>query len=367
MPLLGTVPQLPTPSGRAEIRARAEKVELRPQAEFSAAAAPQEASANTNATWWSAEFHALGSTCEIFFHWARDPAEAPRIARKCLFWLAEFEADYSRFTPDSITTRINQAAGNSEWISLDETGETLLNICHHAWDLSKGSFDATSLPLSRLWHWKNQPTTLPTEAAISTAKSKVAWQRVERRPRQVRLPEAGMELDLGGVGKEFAVDALIYLLQSQGVEHGLVDLGRDIRVLGTPPEGGSGWTVGLEAPEIKEADADCHGAVLLRGGVAVATSGDYRRCFVHNNTRYGHIIDCQTGRPVAHQTSAVTVVATSCVAAGAAATAAMVKGGAAALDLVEHLPNMEALLWENGKKRLTRGFKLQPLPPNWAA
>lgn len=340
----------PTPTGRADILRRAAAVSLVLE--------------NAEDHWWSAQFFALGSPCELFFQ-CDEPAAARDFTNTALRWLAEFEASYSRFTPDSLISRVNARAGSGEWTAVDTTFQALADVCQHAHNLSGGAFDATSLPLSRLWNWKTQPEQLPSTEEIERALSLVGWDKVERETGKIRLPLAGMALDFGGVGKEFAVDALVFVLENQGIQHGMVDLGRDIRVLGKPPEGGDGWTVGLEAPELTDGDAECHGRVLLRSGVAIATSGDYRRSFVHEGVRYGHIINCKTGWPVAHGTTSASVVAKTCVTAGCTATAAMAMGGQRAMEMINRLPHVEGMLWDAGHKRLSRQFRLLELPERW--
>jgi thiamine biosynthesis lipoprotein len=170
-----------------------------------------------------------------------------------------------------------------------------------------------------------------------------------------------MELDLGGVGKEFAVDCVAGLLAGAGITRAMVDLGGDIAVLGEPPEGGS-WYVGLEDP----ADARrsfC--GIRLKGGSAVATSGDYRRRFECGGKTYGHIIDSRTGYPVAHGTRACSVIAARCTTAGLLSTTAMVLGGREAVDLIDRTPGAEGCVWHAGRVYESRGFRRSILPLGW--
>jgi thiamine biosynthesis lipoprotein len=182
-----------------------------------------------------------------------------------------------------------------------------------------------------------------------------------RAPNRIFLPEPDMMLDFGGVGKEFAVDCLKQLAVGAGIEHVMVDLGGDIAVQGEPPEGG-GWYIGLEDPANTD-KAYC--GIRLRSGGAVATSGDYRRCFQFEGRTYGHILDCRTGWPVCNGTRSVTVIAPRCTSAGVLSTSAMIIGGQDAIAMLERTPGVQGCLWRNQQLHETRGFRRNVLPDGW--
>ncbi|MCE9520312.1 MAG: FAD:protein FMN transferase [Verrucomicrobia bacterium] len=310
--------------------------------------------------YWEVGFRALGSECELFYA-APDRNTAEAFCVSALDWLAGFETRFSRFLPDSVVSQINANAG-VRWTEIDQQGELMLDICDDCHVTTRGAFDATSLPLSLLWDWKRKHDALPTEAEIAAAKHLVGWSRVKREPGRIMLRDKGMMLDFGGVGKEFAVDCLIHLADFHDIKHIMVDLGGDIAVLGEPPEGG-GWYVGLEDPAAP--DENCYCGIRLRSGGAVATSGDYRRCFNHDGLTYGHILDCRTGRPVANGTRAASVIAPSCVLAGLLSTSAMVVGGMEAIRAWQLTPGVEGCLWSRGHLLETRGFRRTVLPDGW--
>lgn len=308
---------------------------------------------------WEVTFRALGSPCELFFA-ANDEVQARRYVQAAFTWLASFEARFSRFRPDSIVSRINAAAGR-DWVDIDDETNLLLDLCDNAHFVTRGAFDATALPLSQLWDWKQARQTLPTPEEIAQARSLVGWQRIQRAPGRIFLPCPGMMLDFGGIGKEFAVDCLLRLGDASGIPHLMVDLGGDIAVRGEPPEGG-GWYVGLEDPSDNER---CYCGIRLKDGAAIATSGDYRRCFQLDGLTFGHIIDARTGWPVANGTRAVSVIAPRCTAAGLLSTSAMVLGGQDAIIMLERNPGVEGCLWHKGRVMETRGFRRSILPAGW--
>lgn len=311
---------------------------------------------------WEIGFRALGSECELFYSAADEPA-ARAFSTAALDWIAGFEARYSRFLPDSLISKINANAG-VEWTDIDQQGDLMLDICDHCHMTTQGAFDATSLPLSILWDWKRQHDALPSDAEIQQARNLVGWSRVKREKGRVLLPEKGMMLDFGGVGKEFAVDCLIQLAKVWSIQNIMVDLGGDVAVLGEPPEGG-GWYIGLEDPIAP--DDRCYCGIRLRSGGAIATSGDYRRCFSFEGRTYGHILDCRTGWPVCNGTRSASVIAPLCVLAGLLSTSAMVIGGSDAIRLWQLTPGVEGCLWSHGRLHETRGFRRTVLPDGWDA
>ncbi len=174
----------------------------------------------------------------------------------------------------------------------------------------------------------------------------IGWQQVHWHAHHIRLPRAGMELDFGGFGKEYAADRAAEVLRAAGVQHGFVNLGGDIRVVG-PRADGQPWRFGIQHP--RQGEGHTIASVEMSTG-ALATSGDYERFFEHEGRRYCHILDPRTGWPVgcghpascvpprqaggraascgqaAASWASISVTAPACTAAGALSTIAMLKG-----------------------------------------
>ena len=161
----------------------------------------------------------------------------------------------------------------------------------------------------------------------------------------------GMAIDLGGIGKEYAVDRVFEQLVEAGVQDLMVNFGNDVRVGGRPPVG-SVWRVGLEHPSDP---GTCWGGVGVRNR-AVATSGDYLRFFEHAGKRYGHIIDHRSGAPVDHGEGAISVVAPTCTQAGVFATSCFILGPHEGLSFLERQPQIEGVFHSNGKREETSRF-----------
>lgn len=294
-------------------------------------------------------FAAMSTACRVNFR-SSDPSLARDFQNEVLLWVSAFEARYSRFIEDSLISRINAAAGH-QWVEIDPETEALFRLCGEMIFLTRGVFDPTALPLIRLWNWKASPPVVPDAAQIAAARDLVGWQRVQRRPGGVFLPRAGMCLDLGGIGKEYAVDRVMALAQERGLEHVLVDFGNDVRVRGEPPEKGA-WHIGLEDPKHP---GHCWTGVAVRNH-AVATSGDYVRNFTRDGRRYGHIIDPRNGLPVYNDCLAVHVVAPSCTVAGILSTSAFILGARDGLNLISLCPGAEGCIVTENTRYPTRGF-----------
>ncbi|HEY8995864.1 MAG TPA: FAD:protein FMN transferase [Lacunisphaera sp.] len=295
-------------------------------------------------------FRALGTQCEVQYQ-SRLASAAASFEQAVRTWVEKFEARYSRFRPDSIISRINAAAGSS-WTPIDREMEDMLDVCASVQALTQGIIDVTAGPLLLLWDYHQARPMVPTPAQVATVRGLVGWGLVQRRPGAVLLPKAGMRLDFGGWGKEWAVDAVAKLAEQHDIPHALIDFGHDIRCVGTPPDRPA-WHVGLEDPR---RPGSCSGSVALRAGRGIASSGDYLRGFTAGGRRYGHIVDPRTGRPVAHGCRQVTVIADTCFQAGLLSTTAFVLGAEAGLAFIHQFPGAEALIVSENGRAETRGF-----------
>ena len=298
----------------------------------------------------SVRWTALGTEC--FIQFAGDDAAAGRnFARAAQSWVATFESKYSRFRPDSLISRINAAAGR-DWVGIDEETERILDLSGSIYTMTNGLLDITALPLMRLWDYKAPVPRIPSTAEINSARALVGWPKVQRERGRVRLPQPGMALDLGGWGKEYAVDMVAGIAREHGLTSALVDFGHDLRAVGTAP-GKPGWHIGLEDP-VQPGEA-CWGSLAVNNR-GVASSGDYRRGFTINGVRYGHIIDPRSGRPVATGARQVTVIAPTCVQAGVLATTAFILPPAAGIGFIQESMGAEGCILTTGARHQTRGF-----------
>ncbi|MBV8667000.1 MAG: FAD:protein FMN transferase [Burkholderiaceae bacterium] len=263
------------------------------------------------------EFGAMASRCEVRLA-ASDEAAARGLALAAIAEVRRIEAKYSRYRADSIVSRINAAAGN-EWIACDEETAALFGYADALFDASGGLFDITSGVLRRAWDFRQAQ--VPEAIILEPLLKLMGWNRMEREREggalYVRLPQAGMEIDFGGFGKEYAADRAGAILFELGVRHGYVNLGGDMRVIGPQPDG-QPWSIAIQDPRRPNAVI---AAIPVHSG-ALATSGDYERYFDLEGRRYCHILDPRNGMPVQYWRS-VSVLAPLAIAAGSHATIAM--------------------------------------------
>ena len=257
----------------------------------------------------------MGSDHELKL-WSDDRARADRVARVAIADVLRIEAKFSRYRDDSVTSAINRAAGR-EPVAIDGETAALLRYADGCHQLSGGRFDLTSGVLRRAWDFRRRPPLIPTDDELAAARELIGWDEVEWDDAMVRLPRRGMELDFGGIGKEYAADRAATICADHGIAHGLVNLGGDVRIIGAQPDGAA-WRVGIRHPRRDDAVI----ATVAAYAGAIATSGDYERYFEIGGRRYCHVLDARTGYPVSHWQSA-TVIAPLAILAGTLATIAM--------------------------------------------
>jgi thiamine biosynthesis lipoprotein len=261
-------------------------------------------------------FKAMGSPCEIQM-FAGSDAQASRTSDLVIADVERLEALYSRYRDTSFLSKINRVAATGGSIAVDNETAQLLNYAATCHAQSEGRFDITSGILRRAWRFdRDQP---PDAALVESLLDRVGWHRLDWSPPVLSFPLAGMEIDFGGIVKEYAVDRAATICRNAGVPNAVINLGGDLRVVG-PRADGSPWKVGIRHPRKKDGIVE---SVLMREG-ALASSGDYERCIVFDGVRYGHILNPTTGWPV-KEMAAVSVLSDLCVVAGSASTIAMLR------------------------------------------
>ena len=268
----------------------------------------------------------MGCPCELQL-FAADEAEARRAAALAVAEVARLDAKYTTYREDSFLAEINRAAASGGCIDVDAETARLLDYADACHRESGGLFDVTAGVLRAAWRCGDGA--LPDAAELEALRAKVGWHRVAWRAPRLAFPLAGMQLDFGGVVKEYAADRVVALCRAEGVHGGLVNLGGDLAIVGPRPDG-EPWKVGIRDPRSRDALA----ALVELDSGALASSGDYERCVMIDGVRYGHILDPRTGWPVRHLAS-VSAVADFCIVAGSASTIAMLKQEAGPAWLAE--------------------------------
>lgn len=276
---------------------------------------------------WAGRFQAMASPCEVLLESASLPGEEAEALVKVAAQEAwRIEQKFSRYRTNNIIAQIHAKAG--EPVTVDDETADLLDYADRCFQLSGGKFDISSGPLRKVWQFRGQAFS-PDLAQLDTVLASVGWHKCRWQRPRLTLPQ-GAEIDLGGIGKEYAVDRTVRLLQEAAARiNVLVNFGGDIACSG-PRTGGKPWSIGLETT----AGAAGNTVIpLYQGGIA--TSGDTHRFLLYQGERLSHILDPQTGWPVRDAPHTVTVMAPSCTLAGMLATFAMLQGADAELFLTQ--------------------------------
>jgi thiamine biosynthesis lipoprotein len=285
---------------------------------------------------YTTRFPLMGGAAEVKFADRGGRTRADGIARRVEAEARRIEAKFSRFSPHSALSRINAQAGRGP-VAVDEETRALVQAALDLARLTGGRFDPTVGVLARVWDFREGR--VPTPEELQALLPLVDARAVTLGEGAIALAREGMELDLGGVGKEYAVDRVAELLLEEEVDSGLVNFAGDVRTLGRRGDGRP-WSIGVQDPRDPQ---QCRFAIRARGRAGIATSGDYERFFERDGLRYHHLLDATTGQP-ARSLIAVTVIAPNTSTAGRLATAAFLLGPEEGLTLLERLPGVEGVL-----------------------
>lgn len=280
---------------------------------------------------WVISYRAMAGPCEVHVE-CDTTSEVSALASLAHSETSRIEAKFSRYREDSVVQAVNRSHGRR--VIVDSETAQLLDYAAHAFQLSNGRFDITSGVLRRAWKFDGSEFD-PDSTLIESLRALVGWEKVVFDGHAITLRH-GMEIDLGGLGKEYAADRVAQLLYEHSGKRLMVNFGGDIRAVGSRPNDDP-WHIGIENPAPGDEPI---GEVTLRDG-GVATSGDARRFCIVNGVRLGHILDPRTGWPVKDAPQSVTVLAGFCLEAGFLTTLAMLNGSdaesfLAAQDVIYH-------------------------------
>ncbi len=282
--------------------------------------------------YYQGAFLAMGSPCEVLCG-----TDDEFLANDLLDHIAgeawRIEDKFSRYLPDNTVDKINRS--NGEVVEVDEETANLLDFAASLHEMSDGRFDITSGALRKVWTFDGSDK-IPDDSRVRSILETIGWDKVSWRRPTLAL-QAGLQIDFGGIGKEYAVDKAASLVNEKTGAPMLLNFGGDIVATG-PPDNTNGWQVGVEALDTSTRKAD---RVIRLSQGALATSGDARRFLLKDGVRYGHILDPTTGWPVTDAPRSITVAADTCTQAGMLATLAMLQGA----DAEEFLRTQDIQFW----------------------
>lgn len=288
--------------------------------------ADREIKAAPGGDYWVGRFSAMASPCELLIE-LTDRHEAQHLLDIAADEAQRIEQKFSRYRSNNIVHRINHAMG--EIVDVDEETARLLDYATLLFQLSDGLFDITAGVLRQIWRFE-KGASLPEPTAVKRCLQHIGWGKVHWQSPSITLP-AGMEIDLGGIGKEYAVDRTALLLAAETDASLVINYGGDL-FINKPRNDNSPWQIAVDDPSAT--GVNNMGSLAINAG-AIATSGDARRHLLHQGKRYGHILNPKTGYPVENSPRSITVHAPNCMQAGMLATIAMLHGEGAESFLKE--------------------------------
>jgi len=270
---------------------------------------------NKEENYWHGHFSAMASPCEVLME-----VDDEILARKILDAVSDealrIEYKFSRYRKDNEIYVINNAAGKT--IKVDEEMARLIDFSDELYRLSEGMFDITSGVLRKVWKFDGGDK-IPESVAVDAVLKNVGWHKVKWINQQLTL-QPDMEIDLGGVGKEYAVDRSVQIVKEFTDESVLVNFGGDLATTGERRDHGH-WSVGRLITGKENAVT----LFQMRRG-AIATSGDAHRFLLKKGVRYSHVLNPKTGWSVPNAPHTVSVAAPTCIEAGMLSTMAMLQG-----------------------------------------
>jgi thiamine biosynthesis lipoprotein len=309
---------------------------------------------------WLEDTEAIMGTRVYVQLWADDSAQGNAAIAAVMTEMRRIDELMSHYKPESQLSLINQRAA-TEPVQVDPELFDLIKLSTHFSEITAGAFDMTYASVGYLY---NYPLHVhPTEDQIKDALPAVNWRNLifDAAHHTIRFGHAGMRIDLGGIAKGYAVDRGIAILKARGIEHALVTAGGDSRLLGD--RRGRAWLVSIAHPD----DPHDPNKVVTRiplADAAISTSGDYERYFDEDGIRYHHIIDPHTGHSATKVRSATIIGPTATQTDGLSKTA-FVLGPEKALEIIERLPDFDAVfVTPDGRLLYSKGLRPpKPRPP----
>ncbi|MDU0353489.1 FAD:protein FMN transferase [Paraglaciecola aquimarina] len=263
----------------------------------------------------------MASPCELLID-SQDRQLAEQLTAIAFNECQRIEQKYSRYRRHNLIDKINNS--NGQKIAIDDETYRLLDFANTCYAISEGLFDITSGVLRKVWKFDGSDN-IPTQQQVQKILPHIGWSKIVYDKNNIAVPD-GMQLDFGGIGKEYAVDSVAKLC----VKHApsvsvVVNFGGDIQVT-CARQNNQAWLIGIESFESQQNAQKGPQKVLSIQQGGLATSGDAKRFLLKDGIRYGHILNPKTGYPIEGSARSITVASKHCIQAGLLATLALLQG-----------------------------------------
>ena len=240
---------------------------------------------------------------------------------------------------------LNENAGIKP-IKLSEDSIEIIKRGLHYSELSKGSYDISIGPLVKLWSIGLPGARVPSKDEINSTLKNIDYSKIKVNKNEVFLEEEGMLLDLGSIAKGYAADEVVELLEDEGIEKAVIDLGGNIYVMGEKAENKK-WKIGIQNPFADRGSAI--GSILLEDK-SIVTTGVYERYIEEGDVKYHHVLDPKTGYPYETEIAGVTIIADESIDADSLSTLVFTKGIDEGINFIESIENVDAIFVTNERE-----------------
>lgn len=310
-------------------------------------------SCSQKGTFHKNEGFVFGTTYHFTYKYKND------VEPKMLEQLKKINASLSTYDPNSIISRINK---NDTLVKTDSYFIECFNRAQEISEITNGAFDITVAPVVNAWGFGFNESTNTDSAKIDSLMQFVGYNKIKLVGEKILKQNAGTMLDASAIAKGFGVDIAAHFLDNLQVQNYMVEIGGEVRVKGTNPDGNL-WRIGIDKP-IDDPTAhkrELETVVILKNK-SLATSGNYRQFYIKDGIRYSHTINPKTGYPARNSLLSASVMANNCLTADAFATAFMVMGVEKSIKLAESLNYLEVFFIytdsaQNYKTYNSKGFK----------
>lgn len=307
-------------------------------------------------------FEESGSVFHTIYHIKYEGSEI--LTEKIDAEFQKFNLSLNPFNPNSIISKVNR----NEAVEADDWFIEVFNKAKEVSDHSEGIFDITCAPLVNLWGFGFCKMDSVTPQMIDSIKQFVGYQKVRLDGRKVVKDDSRILLNCSAIAKGYASDIIARLLEREGIENYMVEIGGEVTMKGVN-QNGKCWRIGINKPEDDSTGIknDIEEVVQLCKKGGVATSGNYRNYYVKDGKKYAHTIDPRTGYPSEQSILSATIVAEDCITADAYATAFMAMGLEKAREAAKNIPGIEYYVIysdENGKHQIEYSTGMLQYLPN---
>lgn len=307
-------------------------------------------------------FEESGSVFHTIYHIKYEGSEI--LTEKIDAEFQKFNLSLNPFNPNSIISKVNR----NEAVEADDWFIEVFNKAKEVSDHSEGIFDITCAPLVNLWGFGFSKMDSVTPQMIDSIKQFVGYQKVRLDGRKVVKDDSRILLNCSAIAKGYASDIIARLLEREGIENYMVEIGGEVTMKGVN-QNGKCWRIGINKPEDDSTGVknDIEEVIQLCKKGGVATSGNYRNYYIKDGKKYAHTIDPRTGYPSEQSILSATIVAEDCITADAYATAFMAMGLEKAREAAKNIPGIEYYVIysdENGKHQIEYSTGMLQYLPN---